>query len=214
MSSFFSDSGCLICHGDFPLENGICSQCLSSMDFTPEILGENYDFLSDVYITFLYQNLTQEWIQKMKFQEGKYLAKIFGNFMTESLLLQGGHRKIDAIAYVPMTKNKERIRGYNQGKLLAEEIGRNLNIPILHVLKKKRENKDQIGLTGQERTENVRDVFSCEENLEGRRILLVDDVFTTGATLSSCGKVLMESGAEEVFGLVIAKALYTKKGDE
>jgi len=113
------------------------------------------------------------------------------------------------ITYVPMYKKREKQRGFNQAKLIAEKIGKNINRPVIDLLEKVRDNPSQVGLGLQERQENVRGVFSIAKmtEVEHSSILLVDDVYTTGATMKECTKVLKRAEMKNVWGFTLARKL-------
>lgn len=109
---------------------------------------------------------------------------------------------------VPLRKKKFKKRGFNQAAELAKELSRFLEIPLIkNVLIKTKEILPQVELSEEERRNNILGVFSIQnkEKIVGRKILLVDDVFTTGSTMEECAKILKEGGAEEVWGVVTAR---------
>lgn len=209
----FPSQGCYICHREEPLKNGFCSQCLSSMKYIGEEIPDKIDYLEKVFFLMEYTRLTRESIQRMKFKEETFYTKAFGDFMTELILQKSLHEKIEAITFVPMHPKKERVRGYNQSKLLAKRISENLQIPFENLLSKLKNQRDQIGLSSYDRYFNVKNSFQYigEEIYSG--VLLVDDVFTTGSTLEDCSRALKEAGIEEITGIVISKAKYTDPKD-
>lgn len=113
----------------------------------------------------------------------------------------------DCILPVPLGKLRERKRGYNQSELLAEAISLKTDIPCdFKSLIRSRETISQVGLTHEERKQNVNRAFSAAP-VGGCRVLLVDDVCTTGATLQSCAASLLEAGAQSVAGWTLARAI-------
>lgn len=110
------------------------------------------------------------------------------------------------IAYVPMFKKKENARGFNQSEIIAKELGKKLNFPTIRILEKTKDTRDQASLKKEERKENIKGCFKVLENL-APKIILVDDVFTTGATISECCRVLKNNGAEIVWGFTLARAI-------
>jgi ComF family protein len=109
---------------------------------------------------------------------------------------------------VPLAKKKLRSRGFNQSEELAKEISKNINIPlILNCLIKTKETQPQMELSKQEREGNIKGVFEITnaEKIKNKKILLVDDVYTTGATMEECAKILKKSGVQKVFGVVVAR---------
>jgi ComF family protein len=110
---------------------------------------------------------------------------------------------------VPLSKKKLRWRGFNQAEEIAKELANFLKIPLISdCLIKTKETKDQVELSEKERKENVKGAFYIKnkEKIAGKNVLLVDDVFTTGATMEEAAKVLNEAGSEKIVGVVVAKA--------
>ena len=109
---------------------------------------------------------------------------------------------------VPLGRKRLKWRGFNQAEEIGKELSKSLEIPLINdVLIKTKENSPQMELTGKEREENILGVFSCQnkEEIQGKKILLVDDVYTTGATMEECAKVLKSAGAKEIVGAVVAR---------
>ena len=113
----------------------------------------------------------------------------------------------DFIIPVPLAKKRLIWRGFNQIEILAREVASAFNWPCRPDLIKRRHAHPQVGLNAKERIRNVQGIFTINnvEVLKNKKILLIDDVLTTGATLGECSKLLKEAGAKEVWGLVIAK---------
>ncbi len=104
------------------------------------------------------------------------------------------------------TPQEKRERGYNQSKILAEEISKTVSVPLMSkVLIRKKKTKDQTHLSPEERERNVKGAFVVRANLtlQGKKVILVDDVMTTGATLKECARVLTDAGADEVTGITL-----------
>jgi len=109
---------------------------------------------------------------------------------------------------VPLHKRKLIRRGFNQAELLAKEIAAHFKFELKsNILERKKDTKSQTELKGRERRANVKDAFLCKNKDEilGKKIILIDDVITTGATLNECARVLKENGAKTVWALVLAK---------
>jgi ComF family protein len=118
----------------------------------------------------------------------------------------------DGVVPLPLHQARERERGYNQSALLATELGRRLDLPVLLAATRTRKTEDQIGLRRRQRQVNVKGAFACSrpELVAGRNLLLVDDVCTTGSTLLSCAEPLLQAGAAGVWGLVVARQDYER----
>ena len=106
----------------------------------------------------------------------------------------------ELVTWVPVSRRRRRRRGYDQAELLAQELGRRLDVPVAGLLVKTVENKTQSSLRAPERRANVLGVYQARqpEAIAGRRILLIDDIITTGATLEECSRVLLSAGARAV----------------
>jgi ComF family protein len=112
------------------------------------------------------------------------------------------------IAPVPLHPRRKHERGYDQSAILARWVGRTLDVPVEpHAVRRVRYTKQQANLSGAQRAQNVAGAFAAEEWVEGERVLLIDDVYTTGATLEACAAALRSVGAVSVTGLVFAAAL-------
>lgn len=120
---------------------------------------------------------------------------------------------IDLVTWVPIHPRKLKLRGYNQAELLAKALSFNLGLPCMDLLSKKKETKPQSKLNREERLKNILGVFEPKPSIMvfGKRILLVDDVITTGATASECARVLKKMGAEKVYVLALARGTGTQR---
>ena len=116
---------------------------------------------------------------------------------------------IDALVPIPLGKKRLKERGYNQVAMIAKPLSMQLGIVYMpHALNRARETRSQVGLSAAERQENVRNAFVANpEKVNGRIVLLIDDVSTTGATLSSASESLYDVGAKDVFAVTVARAL-------
>ncbi len=117
---------------------------------------------------------------------------------------------MDGIVPVPVSTRTLRERGFNQVLLLSKPLSRHLRIPVhRNLLFKKRETLPQIGLDAKDRARNLRNSFEVKGRLHKHRLILVDDVMTTGATARECAKALMKAGAEEVLVVTLARSSLT-----
>ena len=118
----------------------------------------------------------------------------------------------DYLTWVPVSDRRKRQRGYDQSELLAQSVGRELGMAPVRLLKKIRDNPPQSGTEAENRKANVLGVYrySGTESIRGKRILLLDDVFTTGATAEECARVLLTAGAQRVSCGTIAAARHRK----
>ena len=147
-------------------------------------------------------------IHRFKYREEIFLAPYLAKFLIELCRRHKLNERIDCIVPVPLHPTRFRERNFNQSELLGREIAASFSLPVLtRALIRYRNTPSQTGLSGKERLANVSDAFQVRKPLafKGRRCLLVDDVLTTGATLSACRERLLLAGAEEVYGLALAR---------
>ena len=157
---------------------------------------------------FLYEGDAVRLIRLFK-SGRKYLFRMFAEELIP--IVEKEFSDADVLTYVPMTKKAQRKRGYNQSKLIAEGLSKATGKPLLCAVEKKRETLDQRELTREEREENMKNVFSVtdKEQVKGRRILIVDDTLTTGATANALAVALEKAGAAAVY-LVTAASVEKK----
>ncbi len=178
----------------FPLdESGRCALCRLGL--------RGFDA---VYSYGSYEGTLRHLIHIFKYGGVRPLAGNFGRLMAQALPREAG---FDAIVPMPLHWFKHWQRGFNQAELLATEIGRKWNTPVRKVVRRRRGTAPQAGLTNAKRRANVQGAFRMAGGgrLDGLRILLVDDVVTTGATASACARVLKRAGAAHVALLALAR---------
>jgi len=169
----------------------VCGRCLKKAP--PFSMAVNYG---------LYEGVLAEAINQLKFHGLKRLSKPLGRLLHSMEI-----PVIDGIVPVPLNAKSLRERGFNQSLLIARVVSRIRKIPLLmDVLIKKKETPPQIGLSANERLLNLKDAFEVRGDIRGLRILLVDDVMTTGATVTECSKQLIKADAEDVIVLTLARS--------
>lgn len=181
----------------------ICKNCELFLSEAPNLFEAEPRTMS----VWEYEGIIEKAILKIKY-DGYY------DIINE--LIEKAFEKIDLnlptdtyITYVPMHKTKERQRGFNQAELIAKRVGEKTGKPVIKILEKTKDNRTQVGLNPQERIENVRGVFYCSkpnfEQFNPKDVLLVDDVYTTGATMRECIKVLKIGGVKNIWGFTLAR---------
>ena len=155
----------------------------------------------------LYDGVIKEAIHKFKFEGKKALSPILGRFLVEHL--DRGEipvKKIDVVIPLPLSRKRFRQRGYNQTELLAKEISGHYSIDVdSSSLKKVKDITPQFELSREKRMSNVKGAFSSSP-LPGKNVLLIDDIYTTGATVREASMALKASGAKSVYVLTLARA--------
>jgi ComF family protein len=157
-----------------------------------------------VYSFGAYEGSLRQLIHLFKFERVQTLRKPLGSFLALALPRE---TSFDAIVPMPLHWRRRWERGFNQSDLLAREIARRWHAPVRRLVRRKRATAPQAGLTSSQRRLNVRGAFAVRSGtrLDGMRILLVDDVLTTGATASACARALKRAGAAQVSFLALAR---------
>ena len=153
-----------------------------------------------------FQGVVRRAVHQLKYGHFKALAAPLGQLLAEYVRLEVV--AADVLVPVPLHSRRLRERGYNQSALLAAEVGKLNGTPVVEgSLVRLRHTKAQVKTAGaEERQRNLSGAFCCrDERLSGKRVLLVDDVCTTGATMNSCAIALREAGASSVWGLALAR---------
>lgn len=187
----------------------ICDDCFSRLEFVHREISIDSPYITTAYYSLIYNRYMREVISDYKFNGKSYLYKPLGDLMLRTIKEKRLIEDIDLIMYLPSHRRKEAKRGYNQSQLLATYLGKALNIGVSHNnLIKIRHTKDQNKLNRHERLNNLKDSFKVKDRREigNKSILLIDDIITTGTTMSECSKVLIENEARAVYGLALTSS--------
>ena len=208
LREFLFPPKCILCMGLLEgEETDICRRCRTETDEYPQ--GKlKLQFVDRVAAVWYYKGDVRRSLHRFKFRRCRFLAEPYGKLLAMKALRED-LAEVDLITWVPISPLRKLVRGYDQDELLARVISRELGIPCVQLLKKIRHNRAQSGISGYaKRRANVLGVYRVENpgRIPGKRILLVDDILTTGATLSECARVLLTAGAEEVNCAVVASA--------
>lgn len=198
---------CSFCGG--LLEKGalLCPDCQKDLPWLTGAAGEKaVELTGGCAAPLRYEGRVAEAIHAYKFGGKSARSRAFGVLIAQCLADRG--TQFDLISWPPLSPKRRRSRGYDQAELLAREVGKVLDRPVASTLSK-REVPAQSGLTGEgARRANVLGAYAVldPEAVRGKTVLLVDDVVTTGATLSECARVLRLAGAEGVVCAALARA--------
>ncbi len=183
--------------GNFNNDGGLCPSCRA---FSPpfQALRSWGIFIGPL----------RDAIHRLKYQHDIGLAEALSIHLIE--LYHSTGWEVDLIAPIPLSSSRQRERGYNQSALLARPMAQRCRIHYLpKAISRIRDTRSQVGLKARERLENVRDAFSAVPSIvKGKRILLIDDVATTGATFTACAGAIMDAGAHSIFGLTLARSSF------
>ena len=197
---------CALC--DKPLPSGkelLCPQCQKLPDQSRTLRKEGVRFTFCVS-ALPYRDDYRSSILRYKFGRCSYYSEIYGKILADAVR-QRLSGKFDLITYIPLNWRRRRKRGYDQAKLLAEALGRELNVEVIRTLVKVKNVKPQSSQpSAAARRINIRGAYGAKDPaaFAGKRILLVDDVLTTGSTMSEAAGVLRDNGAKTVYGATIA----------
>ena len=200
---------CGIC--DKTSKEELCKKCEIELKNIAKIKIDNYknkNFTKHLYI-FKYEGIIKERLINFKFNEKPYIYKAFVNFIIKNKKICRFLKSYDIIIPVPIHYNRKVTRGYNQSALIAKQIAKFLNNIKYEdkVLLKKVNNKPQSTKNKEERKNNVIGVYYTKDEYKicNKKILLLDDIYTTGNTVNECCKMLKKAGAKEVDVITIAK---------
>lgn len=199
---FIGSPLCPRCGAPFPAaerEDHLCGECLITQ--RPYAVARSVGRYEETLLTA---------IHRFKYRGRTGIGDLLGGMMADFADALWDMTLFERILPVPLHKRRLRERGFNQAVILARALERRFGIPLdFTLLKRDRFTPPQVGLDRKERSANVRGAFRVThpERIAGRRLLLVDDVYTTGSTLSECARVLIKAGAEAVAVLTMARAV-------
>lgn len=176
---------CVLCNALTPYGQ-VCRSCRSQTK------------LSGASIAYRYEGVTKELIKRLKYHQQRSIARYFG-----ALLILPAYQ-FDMVSFVPSDGRARRARGYNQAELLAKQFAKTQGLPLRATLLRKKHAR-QVDLGRQQRLKMIQGNFVTRTVVQGKSILLVDDVVTTGATMRECAKTLKVAGAARVWGVAVAK---------
>lgn len=218
---------CCFCNNFLGLyENVFCSRCLYGISswnknyITCKICGKFIKFskgriicadCSNAKPPFImakavgpYEGLIREILQKFKYQGMQSLAEPMGRLMALEALKHKEYLQSNIITFVPLSTKRLKERGYNQSQLLASELGKFLQMPVWELLEKVADTEAMAKLTKEQRLKNLAHAFKIKKQVQFQKAILVDDVYTTGSTVSLCCRELFKGGIKEVYVLTFA----------
>ena len=174
-------------------EQGLCALCRNGL--------RGFDA---AYCFGPYEGILREWIHLYKYGRVKTMAQPLGELLAEAVPPE---EPFDAVVPVPLHWIRRWRRGFNQSELLARGLARRLRIPLLSALRRTRSTETQAGLSNTARRRNVARAFRCRRTraVAGKRVLLIDDVMTTGSTAAACALALKRAGAVRIVLATVAR---------
>lgn len=193
---------CLLCDKIISAGGSVCPACEKILPDRPlvrrfNVCGRELTVLSAME----YRDGFRHTLHRYKFKSEFGLSRQIGRLMADVF---SDKPDCDAVTWVPMSKAKKRLRGYDQSELLAKAVAKQLGVPCVCLLEKTRETDTQHELGRADRAENIKNAYRASSTAGGRDIILIDDIVTTGATLCECAAELYAAGAKSVLGLCAA----------
>ncbi|MBQ5813005.1 MAG: ComF family protein [Clostridia bacterium] len=200
---------CVFCHslldGD-DREKRMCSDC--SRTLIPSVHTIEGEFFDKGCAAYIYSGKVRESLHRFKFGGRKEYASVYAELLIDTFGSSPIMNEAEIIVSVPTNGSNIRKRGYDHTGLLARKLAEKTSVGYAAALRKTRKTKPMFGLKPNERKANILgsiEVRINEEQIRGKTVLLIDDIFTTGATASECARVLKQEGAEKVFVITVAK---------
>lgn len=159
---------------------------------------------------FAFDDVIRKAIHDMKYRSVRAISPCLARFLADSMAADP--MPADVLVAVPLHPRRLRQRGYNQSGLLAGEVGRSTGLPVLDgcLIRVKQARPQVRAASIEERRRNVIGAFACrDDRAHGKQVILIDDVCTSGATLESCASALKNGGAASVWGLTLAREIYS-----
>lgn len=206
----------LCCYCGLVSDKYICTRCLSSLKRA--LTNHSNSYCNYIYSLYRYTPVLDSFFIKLKYKHyHDYFKDLHTLFEYSDIYKKIDFTKINIITFVPTTSKRLRWRGFNQSEKIAEYISQDKNIPFVKLLNKVVDTKPQIELSKNEREKNLKGVFITNKKineetkeqiiLQNSNILLIDDVSSTGTTLSECAKTIKQRYKKcKVYGLVIAQS--------
>lgn len=212
--SLLYPSSCLICNRVLHVpENLLCLTCYSDLPKTPlkhSIVDNSTttDFSGSLALFEYNHSGIKKLIHQLKFEGNYKIGQLLAIDLGKAILSHLECDEIDYIVTVPINSRKRKSRGYNQSLIIAREVSKIIKVPILNALKRKKGKLTQAGKNRYERWRNVENQFkiSVKYSLNRKHILLIDDVYTSGATIDSCAKLIRKENDVKISVAVLAIA--------
>jgi len=187
----------------------LCGHCIASINHNAMPPFEMDDSRVKAYSACLYDGALKELVHRFKYKGKTILAKIFSKLMIDYIKDNPEITDVDLVTVVPLHKERKREREFNQSLLIANPISKEHSLILTNTLEKTRKTRYQNELLKSERLKNLEGAFSVSPRAEikDKKILLIDDIMTTGSTLGECAKTLLNGGAESVKCFTLARGI-------
>ena len=199
---------CVFC-GTVIDKSDICEECEKTLPYTKgDSIYQKFPFVDKCISPLYYKDYVRRAVLRFKFAGCSCYSRRLGGIMSECAENNLDCGSIDMVSCIPLSRKRMHDRGYNQAELLAKEISKKVGVEYLPTLKKIRQKTAQYTIKdSKQRAANVIGAYRVidAEEVKGKYILLVDDVVTTGSTVSECARILKKSGAKAVYCVTLAR---------
>lgn len=194
--------------------NSLCKKCEIELKKQSDIniikQGKEIEnkYFNELMYIFKYEGQIRKLILDYKFNEKTYIYLTFVNFLLKNKKIFENIKKYDTIIPVPISKKRLKERGYNQSLLISREIAQKTNLELVNnSLIKTKNIIEQSKLNKEDRMQNIQGVYELKNQqlIENKKILLIDDIYTTGSTVNECSKILQQGNPNKIGILVLAK---------
>ena len=214
LSETCTNNCCEECKESLPFITSCCDRCGLPMneqhlEVCSSCKRQNYNFVK-ARSSFAYTDQPLALVRKIKFRNKKIVIPAMAKFLFDTF--KAWNINVDLVTFVPMHPESEKVRGFNQSQILAEEFSRLSNLPVTYCSKKILNTPNQRDLSFEKRKENIKDAFIVNpekrSEIKGKTILIIDDVFTTGATTNELSKTLISAKVKDCYVLTFAHTIF------
>ena len=201
---------CVLCggRGQRPCLD-LCAGCEAALPASPQVLLEGQRPIERCLAPFAYAFPVDHLIQMLKYRGHLAVGRVLGTLLARSVRALGLHHDVDCVVPVPLHPGRHAERGFNQSAEIAGRVARVLGLETLEgAVGRVRDTRPQVGLRPEERRRNIADAFVASALFRGRRVAVVDDVMTTGATVGAVAAALRQAGAISVDAWCVARAAH------
>lgn len=204
----FKGDFCEECEKSLPfIGDTKCEHCgrktVQSVKYCPSCSYDKFGFDKAVSV-FEYRAPVDKLIKSLKYGGNKYISHLLARYMSEKFIYNFSDAEV--ITFVPCTVKRLKERGFNQAELLAKELSGLCGAEVKSLIEKVEETDEQVGLTAEKRRKNLVKAFKVKDKkeVEGKRIVIVDDVMTTGSTVTAVSEKLLKAGASAIYVMTVA----------
>lgn len=202
---------CVCCNKEIAYNKTFCDDCKLLLNDAPVNISTSGLAISKIHARYVYKSPASDIVKTYKFKHKKAYSDILSQWVYEAFIANCSASDYDIATCVPMTNKEMKEKGFNHNALILKKFAEKANIKYdPNLLLKTRETSMQVRLGAKDRMENMKNLYiASEENVKGLRILVIDDVFTTGATMNECARAFLTAGAIKVEAICATVSIKT-----